>query len=78
MFADVKSKAEAYELSKTAKEELESVADEVSWLEQFPKRWVIVILCFTAFLLCNMDRVSFHALQFASTTTQVKHSHHII
>ncbi|KAL6203376.1 hypothetical protein ACLB2K_027076 [Fragaria x ananassa] len=58
VFADVKSKAEAYELSKTAKEELESVADEVSWLEQFPKRWVIVILCFTAFLLCNMDRVN--------------------
>lgn len=28
------------------------------WWEQFPKRWVIVILCFSAFLLCNMDRVS--------------------
>ncbi|CAN6471365.1 unnamed protein product [Victoria cruziana] len=27
-------------------------------LEQFPKRWVIVILCFSAFLLCNMDRVN--------------------
>ncbi|RWW20500.1 hypothetical protein GW17_00015395 [Ensete ventricosum] len=27
-------------------------------LERFPKRWVIVILCFSAFLLCNMDRVS--------------------
>lgn len=27
------------------------------WWEQFPKRWVIVLLCFTAFLLCNMDRV---------------------
>lgn len=26
--------------------------------QQFPKRWVIVILCFAAFLLCNMDRVS--------------------
>ncbi|GLU18814.1 hypothetical protein SLE2022_350930 [Rubroshorea leprosula] len=25
--------------------------------EQFPKRSVIVILCFSAFLLCNMDRV---------------------
>ncbi|MQL94856.1 hypothetical protein Taro_027520 [Colocasia esculenta] len=24
----------------------------------FPKRWVIVILCFSAFLLCNMDRVN--------------------
>jgi MFS transporter, ACS family, solute carrier family 17 (sodium-dependent inorganic phosphate cotransporter), other len=28
------------------------------WWQQFPKRWVIVLLCFTAFLLCNMDRVS--------------------
>ncbi|XP_057981448.1 ascorbate transporter, chloroplastic isoform X4 [Malania oleifera] len=28
------------------------------WWEQFPKRWVIVLLCFTAFLLCNMDRVN--------------------
>ena len=27
------------------------------WWE-LPKRWVIVLLCFTAFLLCNMDRVS--------------------
>ncbi|XP_078446090.1 major facilitator superfamily protein [Wolffia australiana] len=25
---------------------------------QFPKRWVIVLLCFVAFLLCNMDRVN--------------------
>ena len=32
---------------------------DVPWWEQFPKRWVIVILCFSAFLLCNMDRVSF-------------------
>lgn len=30
------------------------------WWEQFPKRWVIVLLCFSAFLLCNMDRVSYH------------------
>lgn len=29
-----------------------------SWWEQVPKRWVIVLLCFTAFLLCNMDRVN--------------------
>ncbi|KAJ4848296.1 hypothetical protein Tsubulata_047883, partial [Turnera subulata] len=28
------------------------------WWEQFPKRWVIVLLCFVAFLLCNMDRVN--------------------
>lgn len=34
--------------------------DEVvaPWWEEFPKRWVIVILCFSAFLLCNMDRVN--------------------
>lgn len=31
---------------------------DVLWWEEFPKRWVIVILCFSAFLLCNMDRVS--------------------
>ncbi|KAM7472212.1 hypothetical protein LguiA_010395 [Lonicera macranthoides] len=28
------------------------------WWEQFPKRWAIVLLCFSAFLLCNMDRVN--------------------
>lgn len=34
--------------------------NEIRWWEkdQFPKRWVIVLLCFSAFLLCNMDRVS--------------------
>jgi ACS family sodium-dependent inorganic phosphate cotransporter len=35
-----------------------NVQEVSSWWEQFPKRWVIVLLCFTAFLLCNMDRVS--------------------
>ncbi|XP_021767095.1 ascorbate transporter, chloroplastic-like [Chenopodium quinoa] len=25
---------------------------------QLPKRWVVVLLCFAAFLLCNMDRVN--------------------
>lgn len=28
------------------------------WWQQFPRRWVIVLLCFASFLLCNMDRVS--------------------
>ncbi|KAH0970645.1 hypothetical protein GBA52_022801 [Prunus armeniaca] len=28
-----------------------------SWWEQFPKRWVIGTPLFTAFLLCNMDRI---------------------
>ena len=37
---------------------LEADAKSISpWWEQFPKRWLIVLLCFTAFLLCNMDRV---------------------
>ncbi|CAN1308905.1 Ascorbate transporter, chloroplastic [Linum perenne] len=27
------------------------------WWKELPKRWVIVMLCFTAFLLCNMDRI---------------------
>ncbi|XP_047156369.1 ascorbate transporter, chloroplastic-like isoform X2 [Vigna umbellata] len=29
-----------------------------SWWQKFPKRWVVVLLCFAAFLLCNMDRVN--------------------
>ncbi|XP_047315766.1 ascorbate transporter, chloroplastic-like [Impatiens glandulifera] len=35
-----------------------SIHREKSSSEQFPKRWVIVLLCFAAFLLCNMDRVN--------------------
>lgn len=38
-----------------AEENLQSVSP---WWQQFPKRWVIVLLCFSAFLLCNMDRVN--------------------
>lgn len=34
------------------------VGKTTPWWEQFPKRWVIVLLCFSAFLLCNMDRVN--------------------
>lgn len=38
---------------------LEGNLQQVSpWWQQLPKRWVIVLLCFAAFLLCNMDRVS--------------------
>lgn len=38
---------------------LEGNLQQVSpWWQQLPKRWVIVLLCFTAFLLCNMDRVN--------------------
>uniref|UniRef100_A0A2P2M2A7 Uncharacterized protein MANES_02G121100 n=1 Tax=Rhizophora mucronata TaxID=61149 RepID=A0A2P2M2A7_RHIMU len=70
-YADVKS--ESYEISDPVRKavkfedplndavlcrgdgELESL---VPWWEEFPKRWIIVILCFSAFLLCNMDRVN--------------------
>ncbi|XP_042046358.1 ascorbate transporter, chloroplastic-like isoform X1 [Salvia splendens] len=34
------------------------VGQVVPWWKQLPKRWVMVLLCFTAFLLCNMDRVN--------------------
>ncbi|KAJ8748989.1 hypothetical protein K2173_013429 [Erythroxylum novogranatense] len=64
-------KSEEYEITDGGVESVKSVdgssevvfvegkAQEASaWLEQFPKRWVIVLLCFTAFLLCNMDRVN--------------------
>lgn len=44
---------------------LEADAKSISpWWEQFPKRWLIVLLCFTAFLLCNMDRVRWFPLIF--------------
>ncbi|KAF8724250.1 hypothetical protein HU200_021274 [Digitaria exilis] len=39
-----------------AKEEADAEGEEEE--EQFPKRWAIVFLCFSAFLLCNMDRVN--------------------
>lgn len=70
MQADVKS--EPYEISQSVPESVkfdgaldDAVLEEEDldnlgpWWEQFPKRWVIVILCFSAFLLCNMDRVRF-------------------
>ncbi|KAA3475265.1 ascorbate transporter, chloroplastic-like [Gossypium australe] len=34
------------------------VERDIPWWQSFPKRWVIVLLCFAAFLLCNMDRVN--------------------
>ncbi|CAB4282302.1 unnamed protein product [Prunus armeniaca] len=73
LFADVKSEAydisesvDKFEkglndVPSGKEEELEEeplAVAEASWLEQFPKRWVIVVLCFSAFLLCNMDRVN--------------------
>lgn len=69
VWADVKSKP--YDVSGTVPDsvkfeesidgvvlEQEEFDSSVPWWEQFPKRWVIVVLCFSAFLLCNMDRVS--------------------
>ncbi|GAV81733.1 LOW QUALITY PROTEIN: PA domain-containing protein/Peptidase_A22B domain-containing protein/MFS_1 domain-containing protein, partial [Cephalotus follicularis] len=35
----------------------ENVQETSPWSVKFPKRWKIVLLCFTAFLLCNMDRI---------------------
>lgn len=37
---------------------LEGAEPAQPWWKQFPKRWVMVLLCFAAFLLCNMDRVN--------------------
>ncbi|KAL3693921.1 hypothetical protein R1sor_007572 [Riccia sorocarpa] len=34
------------------------VAKAQTWFDSIPKRWVVVILCFFSFLLCNMDRVN--------------------
>lgn len=66
--ADVKSETRGVAespppLPEPVKIGLDDYADDgdvstMPWWEQFPRRWVIVILCFTAFLLCNMDRVS--------------------
>lgn len=43
-------------IGKSRDDDLETV--DAAWWEGFPKRWVIVFLCFSAFLLCNMDRVN--------------------
>lgn len=62
VFADVKSKSKSVKfvdvVLRRGDEEEEGEGGGVEWWEEFPKRWVIVILCFSAFLLCNMDRVS--------------------
>ncbi|KAF9614147.1 hypothetical protein IFM89_015466 [Coptis chinensis] len=56
-------KAESYDLEGPNLDSMEfsevpDVEKTSSWQEKFPKRWVIVLLCFSAFLLCNMDRVN--------------------
>ncbi|CAN8308944.1 unnamed protein product [Cochlearia groenlandica] len=35
-----------------------NVQNASPWWQRFPRRWVIVLLCFASFLLCNMDRVN--------------------
>lgn len=37
---------------------VEGTEQDKPWWQEFPRRWVIVLLCFASFLLCNMDRVS--------------------
>ncbi|CAN4125654.1 unnamed protein product [Withania somnifera] len=37
---------------------VEGVEQANPWWEKFPRRWIVVLLCFAAFLLCNMDRVN--------------------
>ncbi|AQK95876.1 Ascorbate transporter chloroplastic [Zea mays] len=58
-------KAEQYEItgSPLSPSDADAVmigdTNEISpWWQEFPKRWMIVLLCFFAFLLCNMDRVN--------------------
>ncbi|OIW09551.1 hypothetical protein TanjilG_30870 [Lupinus angustifolius] len=59
LWADVKSEDEDVVVIEKSRDVLDNVdATTSAWWEVFPKRWVIVILCFSAFLLCNMDRVN--------------------
>ncbi|OAY49151.1 ascorbate transporter, chloroplastic isoform X2 [Manihot esculenta] len=61
-------KSEEYDITEAALDSLKSAEGSTEavliegnlqpWWQQFPKRWVIVLLCFMAFLLCNMDRVN--------------------
>ncbi|KAM3378665.1 ascorbate transporter, chloroplastic [Capsicum galapagoense] len=37
---------------------VEGIEQAKPWWEEFPRRWIVVLLCFAAFLLCNMDRVN--------------------
>lgn len=66
-WADVKSKT--YGISESVPDSLKfedalndavltEDEDDGETISGFPKRWVIVLLCFSAFLLCNMDRVN--------------------
>ncbi|XP_066311993.1 probable anion transporter 4, chloroplastic [Miscanthus floridulus] len=50
-------KAEQYEITGSPLSSSNVPAD-VPWWQEFPRRWMVVLLCFSAFLLCNMDRVN--------------------
>ncbi|ERN09721.1 hypothetical protein AMTR_s00029p00225980 [Amborella trichopoda] len=57
----IESKSDSVKFFKVLSEVVlseEDTQDKSPWWEQFPKRWVIVLLCSSAFLLCNMDRVN--------------------
>lgn len=41
----------------TSDEEIDTSSTSLAWWNRIPRRYVIVGLCFIAFLLCNMDRV---------------------
>lgn len=63
VWADVKSKpsfkiSDASSLRKKEDDDGDNLVVLLPWWQEFPKRWVIVLLCFSAFLLCNMDRVN--------------------
>ncbi|KAH1080939.1 hypothetical protein J1N35_020700 [Gossypium stocksii] len=60
-------KSEEYDITEVKLDSLPSpdktneailVERDIPLWQRFPKRWVIVLLCFAAFLLCNMDRVN--------------------
>lgn len=82
-------KSEQYEVPETQLDSLNSSempseailiganTTEVSpWWEQFPKRWLIVLLCFFSFLLCNMDRVCYFSISTNKILTF--HCNHIL
>jgi len=51
-----------------------AVAASRSWWDRIPRRYIIVGLCFIAFLLCNMDRVC----SFSSSPHSLMHVAHLV
>lgn len=58
VWANVKPKPLEVSAESSGTDALNDGVLEEKWWEEFPKRWIIVILCFSSFLLCNMDRVN--------------------